>query len=327
MKQVKRKAETWIKATTFRCLLVLCCLAMGLPLQAQTLEQWKSLEADINFFIANDLGRNGYYDQKIIAERMGEMADAIGPEAILALGDTHHFNGVASVNDPLWTSNYEAIYSHPELMIDWLPVLGNHEYRGNTQAVLDYSKVSRRWVMKDRYYTKVFADDEAGVKVRVVFIDTTPLIDSYRTDDRYPDARLQDTQTQLQWLDATLSSAQEDWIVVVGHHPIYAETKKDIAEQQALQQKLLPIFRKHDKVAMYICGHIHNFQHIRQPNDPTDYIVNSAGSLARKVKPLPQTVFCSPEPGFSVLTASPKKLSLYMIDKEGKVLHCVDKTK
>ena len=79
MKQVKRKAETWIKVTTFRCLLVLCCLAMGLPLQAQTPEQWKSLEANINFFIANDLGRNGYYDQKIIAERMGEMADAIGP--------------------------------------------------------------------------------------------------------------------------------------------------------------------------------------------------------------------------------------------------------
>ena len=24
-------------------------------------------------------------------------------------------------------------------MIDWFPILGNHEYRGNTQAVLDYT--------------------------------------------------------------------------------------------------------------------------------------------------------------------------------------------
>ena len=51
------------------------------------------------------------------------------------------------MNDPLWMTNYELIYSHPELMIDWFPLLGNHEYRGNTQAVLDYSNISRRWTM------------------------------------------------------------------------------------------------------------------------------------------------------------------------------------
>lgn len=212
-------------------------------------------------------------------------------------------------------------------IFDWLPVLGNHEYRGNTQAVLDYSKVSRRWVMKDRYYTRVFADEKAGVKVRIVFIDTTPLIDSYRTDDCYPDARLQNNRQQLEWLEAVLASATEDWIIVIGHHPIYAETKKDIAEQVALRQQLLPLFHKYNNVAMYVCGHIHNFQHIRQPNDPTDYVVNSSGSLSRKVKALPQTVFCSSEYGFSVLAASAKKLALYMIDKEGKVLHCAAKTK
>lgn len=35
-------------------------------------------------------------------------------------------------------------------MLEWYPILGNHEYRGNTQAVIDYSKVSRRWVMNER---------------------------------------------------------------------------------------------------------------------------------------------------------------------------------
>ena len=29
-------------------------------------------------------------------------------------------------------------------MIDWFAINGNHEYRGNTQAVLDYGKKSRR---------------------------------------------------------------------------------------------------------------------------------------------------------------------------------------
>ena len=292
---------------------------------AQTAAEWETLKGDVNLFVANDLGRNGYYDQKPIAELMGEMADVIGPEAIIATGDVHHFDGVASVNDPLWMTNFELIYSHPELMISWLPVLGNHEYRGNTQAVLDYSKVSRRWQMEDRYYTKVFTDEDAGTTIRVVFIDTTPLIDSYRIDNRYPDARKQDIDAQLQWLDSTLKTAKEDWVIVVGHHPMYAETKKDIAEQKDIQRRLLPIFQKNGNVAMYVCGHIHNFQHIRKPSDNTDYIVNTAGSLSRKVKPTDGTVFCSPSTGFSVVSASKKKLSLFMVDNKGVVIHRVDK--
>lgn len=294
---------------------------------AQTATEWETLKGDVNLFVANDLGRNGYYDQKPIAELMGEMANVIGPEAIIATGDVHHFDGVASVNDPLWMTNFELIYSHPELMISWLPVLGNHEYRGNTQAVLDYSKVSRRWQMEDRYYTKVFSDDDAGTTIRVVFIDTTPLIDSYRTDNRYPDSRKQDIDAQLEWLDATLKTAKEDWVIVVGHHPMYAETKKDIAEQKDIQRRLLPIFQKNGNVAMYVCGHIHNFQHKRKPSDNTDYVVNTAGSLSRKVKATDGTQFCSPSTGFSVVSASKQKLQLHMIDKEGKEIHCVSKEK
>lgn len=319
-----RRAERnfWAILATIAISLLICATAKG-----QTPEQWKTLKSDINLFVANDLGRNGYYDQKSIAELMGEMAEEVGPEAIIATGDVHHFDGVASTQDPLWMTNYELIYTHPELMISWLPVLGNHEYRGNTQAVLDYSKVSRRWQMEGRYYTKVFCDEKAGTSLRVVFIDTTPLIDSYRTDSRYPDAGKQDIEAQLSWLDNTLQSAKEDWVIVVGHHPMYAETKKDIAEQKDIQRHLLPIFKKNGNVAMYICGHIHNFQHIRKPSDSVDYVVNTAGSLARKVKETDGTQFCSPSTGFSVVSVSKQKLQLHMIDKEGKEIHCVSKGK
>ena len=319
-----RRAERnfWAILATIAISLLVCATAKG-----QTPEQWKTLKADINLFVANDLGRNGYYDQKPIAELMGAMAEEVGPEAVIATGDVHHFDGVASTQDPLWLTNYELIYTHPELMISWLPVLGNHEYRGNTQAVLDYSKVSRRWQMEGRYYTKVFNDEKAGTSLRVVFIDTTPLIDSYRTDNRYPDAGKQDIEAQLQWLDNTLQNAKEDWVIVVGHHPMYAETKKDIAEQKDIQRRLQPIFKKNGNVAMYICGHIHNFQHIRKPSDSTDYIVNTAGSLSRKVKGTDGTQFCSPSTGFSVLSASKGQLQLHMIDKEGKEIHCVSKVK
>ncbi|MEL5893528.1 metallophosphoesterase [Bacteroides sp. GD17] len=279
----------------------------------------------LNFYVANDLGRNGYYDQKPIAELMGVMAEEVGPEFVLATGDVHHFEGVRSVNDPLWMTNYELIYSHPELMIDWFPVLGNHEYRGNTQAVLNYTNISRRWTMPARYYTRTFEDK--GATIRIVWIDTAPMIDKYRNEsETYPDACKQDYKQQLAWIDSVLTAAREDWVIVAGHHPIYAETPKDESERADMQTRLDPILRKH-KVDMYICGHIHNFQHVRVPGCDIDYVTNSSGSLSRKVKSIEGTQFCSPEPGFSIVSANKKVLELRMIDKKGNVLHTVTRQK
>ncbi len=293
---------------------------------AQTPESWKTLEKPLNFYLANDLGRNGYYDQKPIAELMGNMAENVDIECVIAAGDVHHFEGVRSVNDPLWMTNYELIYSHPELMIPWYAILGNHEYRGNTQAVIDYSAVSARWNVPDRYYT--FAMENDGVTVRFVMVDTAPLLDKYREDtEKYPDACKQDMNKQLAWIDSVLTAAKEDWVLVVGHHPIYAETGKDDSERLDLQKRLDSVLRKHKNVDMYLCGHIHNFQHIRKAGSNIDYVVNTSGSLSRKVKPVDGTKFCSGETGFSLISADKKELNLHMINKEGKVIYTVSRKK
>lgn len=282
-------------------------------------------KGDVNLMVVSDLGRNGHYDQKTVAATMGRIAKEVGPDAVLALGDTHHYSGVQSVTDPLWMTNYELIYSHPELMVNWYPVFGNHEYRGNTQAVIDYSDVSRRWEMPARYYAKTFEDD--GTTVKVVFIDTTPLIDKYHKNaDTYPDAAKQDVDTQLQWLDQTLADSPEDWVVVVGHHPIYAYTDKSESERTDMQKRVDTILRKHN-VDMYICGHIHNFQHIRRPDSKIDYVVNTSGSLTRVPKKIDGTVFYSDSPGFSILTADKKNLRLNLLDKDGKTIHYIERTK
>ncbi|WP_296260791.1 metallophosphoesterase [uncultured Phocaeicola sp.] len=293
---------------------------------AQNAAAWKALEKPLNFYLANDLGRNGYYDQKPIAELMGKMAEAIDIEFVVAAGDVHHFEGVRSVHDPLWMTNYELIYSHPDLMLPWYPILGNHEYRGNTQAVIDYSGISARWQMPARYYTKVMEED--GATIRLVMIDTPPLLDKYRKDtEKYPDASKQDIDKQLVWLDSVLTSAKEDWVIVVGHHPIYADTDKNESERADMQKRVDSILRKHGNVDMYVCGHIHNFQHLRKPDSQIDYVVNTSGSLAREVKPIDGTQFCSNATGFSLITVDKKELCLYMMDKEGKVLHTVRRTK
>ena len=64
MKQVKR-------------LLPVLLALVGLVAVAQPAD-WSFAEDKLNFYVANDLGRNGYYDQKPIAELMGTLAETIG---------------------------------------------------------------------------------------------------------------------------------------------------------------------------------------------------------------------------------------------------------
>lgn len=294
-------------------------LVFSLFTQLLSAQSIQDLKAPLTFFIANDLGRNGYYQQKKIAELMGEMAETVGPECIIAAGDIHHFSGVESVYDPLWLTNYEQVYSHPELMIPWLPICGNHEYRGNTQAVLDYSKISRRWRIEEKYYSRAY--QKKGTSIRLIWLDTTPLIQRYRMDPvTYPDAYKEDADKQLAWLDSTLNAAKEQWVVVIGHHPLYAQTDKPIEERTDLQKTVGEVLKKHH-VDMYVCGHIHNFQHIRMAGDNIDYLVNSSASLSRPVKPMEGTQFCSPDEGFAVLSVNKKALTLSLINYEGKIIY------
>lgn len=318
--------ETVGKRIVVAAVAIALSLLSFMAVSAQPLPQWRQISGEVSLFIANDLGRNGYYEQKNVAGLMGDMAAVVDPECVVAPGDVHHFEGIRSVSDPLWLTNFELIYSHPDLMLPWFPLLGNHEYRGNTQAVIDYSDVSRRWMMPARYYTKVVEDN--GVSIRLVLIDTTPLIDKYQNDSiDYPDAHKQDAGEQLRWIDKTLAGAAEDWVVVIGHHPVYAQTPKSESERTDLQQRLLPLLRRYGNVDMYVSGHIHNFQHIKPQGDSIDYVVNTSASLARNVSPVEGTVFCSGSEGFSVLTADKTSLRLHMIDKDGTVIHTVTRQK
>ena len=120
-----------------------------------------------------------------------------------------------------------------------------------------------------------------------------------------------------------LTAADEDWVLVVGHHPVYADTDKSDKERLDMQERVNLILLRHDNVDMYLCGHIHTFQHIRKDGCDIDYVVNSSASLSRDVKPVDGTVFCSPEEGFSLLTADKHELDLYMMDSDGNVLHKV----
>ena len=146
--------------------------------------------------------------------------------------------------------------------------------------------------------------------------------------NEYRFARMaEDDARQLAWIDSVLTAAREDWVIVVGHHPIYADTDKNESERGDLQKRLDPILRKHANVSFYLCGHIHNFQHIRRPGAAFDYVVNTSGSLSRPVRKIEGTQFCSDVTGFSLITADKKELALHLIDRDGRVVYSVRRTK
>ena len=303
-------------------LLVITTILVASGAVAHSPKAWRKMKRDVNIFLVSDLGRKGCHDQQVVASLMNDVAGKIKPMCIVATGDTHHGNGVKSTKDNDWKQNLEGIYYHPKLKnLDWYAILGNHEYRGNTQAVLDYSRVNPRWKMAGRYYTKVFT--ARGTSVRFVFIDTTPLIDKYRKNPKYADAAEQEISAQLQWLDSVLDQATEDWVIVAGHHPIYAETNKNKTERENMKDRVNKILRKHKNVDVYLSGHLHNFQHLRSKSSHIDYVVNSSGAEGRKVKSAKYTRYCSGESGFSVLSANEQELSIYMLDQNGNQLHRV----
>ncbi|OQB31458.1 MAG: Calcineurin-like phosphoesterase [Bacteroidetes bacterium ADurb.Bin174] len=281
-------------------------------------------EDGYNFFVANDLGRNGYYQQKAVAKVMGELAEDIDIEFIADAGDTHHWNGVQSVHDPLWMTNFETIYDHPELMVEWYAILGNHEYHGNTQALIDYSNISRRWVMPARYYTKTIVPDEGDEDeystVKVFFIDTTPLIDKYYEEgDEYPDVLNQDSTLQLRWLEEELAKSTEQFKIVIGHHPIYVSEKKRV-DEQSLIEKLDPLLRKYN-IDLYVAGHSHTFQHLTKPGTNINYVVNGSASLSREPIKGPDTRFCSSDEGFSIISIGKDKLKMTFINYLGNPIY------
>lgn len=108
---------------------------------------------------------------------------------------------------------------------------------------------------------------------------------------------------------------------------IDAETGEDESERGDMQQRVNEILLRHDNVDMYVCGHIHNFQHIRKPDCDIDYVVNSSGSLSREVEPIDGTVFCSSEEGYSLVTVDADELNLHMLDAQGNILHTITRRK
>ncbi|GAA6185899.1 MULTISPECIES: purple acid phosphatase family protein [Aliiglaciecola] len=271
-----------------------------------------------SFLVLGDWGRNGHYQQQPVADMMDVVMQQIDGEFIATTGDNFYSNGVASVDDPYWQTSFEQIYHGPNLFEDWYPTLGNHDYRGNWQAQIDYSKRSRRWEFPSAYYAKTFKVGK-NTEMLVLFIDTNPLNPEYKNRAKYAETQKPDGAKQLRWIEQQLANSTAKWNIVIGHHPLYSSGKR-FGKTEGIQQVLEPIFEKY-KVDAYFAGHEHDLQHNRPAGKLVEHFVSGAGSELRPVQQRVFTQYAKSEAGFLTVSVGDSNMLIQFISAAGERLY------
>jgi acid phosphatase len=280
----------------------------------------------MNFFVISDLGEENNSDQIVITENMGKLAEEYRPSFIVLNGDCHHQNPPMTLFEKLWMRDFDFIYSdfNEKHNLRWIPVLGNHEYKGDISKVMSFYENHPRFdkqILNHRYYGKILSE----VSTLLLFLDTTPLIEYYREHhDDFPDVWKQSKDKQIKWLDNILSrfEGRFDNIICFGHHPIYAYDKMH-TNSNDVEKVLLPIFNEY-QVTTYISSHVHNFQWIEKPDIFTKFITNSSCSYTNEVKNIDGSKFSSSGTGFTIVSIdeNTKEILIRFVDKTGQIILC-----
>jgi len=224
----------------------------------------------------------------------------------ITLGDNFYSAGMASTSDPRWKTQWEDLYS--PLGIKFYASFGNHDYGQAASPVSEfwYSEKSPSWYFPARYYTFT-----AGA-AQFFEIDTIDM-----------------SERELRWLDEQLAQSTAKWKIVYGHYQIYSATRGDNdAEQDDLVHRLLPILKK-DKADLYICGHDHNLQTLKEEGG-VHFVVaggGGAGLYDFMQKGYGRNTFKEKTNGFAVIEADRQHLKVRLVNAEDQELTALDLSK
>ncbi len=280
----------------------------------------RKIDNALHFILMGDWGRNGDNYQKEVAVNMGNAAHDLGASFVVATGDNFYPYGVQSTQDYHWISSFESIYTAQSLHVKWYVVLGNHDYASNPDAQVAYTKISSRWTMPARYYTKSFTVGKDSLLM--VFLDTDAIEKELRGQAhdsvKYVAGAV---EKQRQWLESLLASSNAKWKIVVGHHPLYTGGwRKDDEDTERMRIFLEPLFSRYN-VDLYLCGHEHHLEYTK-PEGKTHYIISGAASEARPASLNPAGgKFIAAEQGFATLSVAANQVLVQFINYQGKILN------
>eukprot|EP00455_Lapot_gusevi_P024603 TRINITY_DN2564_c0_g1_i1.p1 TRINITY_DN2564_c0_g1~~TRINITY_DN2564_c0_g1_i1.p1 ORF type:complete len:309 (-),score=63.82 TRINITY_DN2564_c0_g1_i1:71-997(-) len=294
--------------------LSLCLTAWAAPFMGDRHSQQDSFlsKPELSFLTVGDWGcGRRSMSQLNVAKQMGHFADKLNISFVVSVGDNFYPHGIKNLDDEQIKTTFQQVYTHPLLSQRWFAVAGNHDHHQNISAQVALSERVPQWYMPALYFSYSFllqpasATSPAHPFLQLVFIDTQLLIAG-------------DAQ-QYQWLADTLDAATADFLIVVGHSPVYSGGSH--GSNGYMMREVKPLFDKY-RVSAYFFGHDHNLQHLLE--EGVHYIGSGSGCKSGpKNSVLPQTVFTSLVHGFTTNRIRGNVLEIQYVDDMGTILHTV----
>ena len=250
----------------------------------------------ISFFAIGDTG-SGLPRQRDIAVQMDKRCHQKKPAGILLLGDVVYPKGVTSASDPQWLEKVFSVYSGKCLdTVAIYPVLGNHDYLGNTQSWIEVAKLNDRWKFPSRHYSIVFTD----------------LLTVYALDTHYPFNIKNHGIPRF-------GKSSTPWTIAIGHHPLQSASggggghRGNSFKGYILRRMLC------NSVDAYLSGHSHHMEYDRINRCGLDhYISGAGGGTLQELEKNHTALFASAEYGFLELEVSPMAIKGQFFSRTGQ---------
>lgn len=241
-------------------------------------------------FIALGDGGEGNTTQTKVAQVAKDVCESKGGCSFaIYLGDNIYDSGVSGIDDLQFKAKFEEPYSI--LPFHFYVVLGNHDYGGNgagyefwkAQAQVDYTMVSTKWTMPDKFYkfsTPLDAGPAGGPIATFFALDTNAVMYG-------------DDEDQRDWLKTESEGAPPGWKFALGHHPYVSNGQHGNAGEYEGIPGIPIVSGKNvkeffedvvcDKVDVYFSGHDHNRQWL-EPTCGTEFIVSGTAAKTTGLK-------------------------------------------
>ena len=267
---------------------------------------------ELVFFALGDSG-SGSKNQKLVAELMEKRCQQLEHlDGLLFLGDNIYPSGAKSVDDEAFETLIDGPYNSPCLKKARLyPVLGNHDYDGNPQAQVDYSKKNPRWFMPNRFYSLRYGS----------------LLELVAFDSNQSDFCLKSSRCSLDFLYRRLVSSETKWTFVLSHHPLASASSKKSSHTGLSPWAWLIRQFACKKADAWLSGHTHHLEHRRLPGCETNFFISGGGGayLHRPHLDQKESLFVKRDFGFLELTVRKESFTSRFFTKEGLEFERVQK--
>lgn len=213
------------------------------------------------------------------------------------------------------------------------------DHVGNVSAQIEYSQLSPRWKFPSPYHSHTFTSDD-GATIDIIMIDTIDLSGLAAVQDDHAEGyfdplplklRNKATDDQWTWIENTIKASTSDYVLVVGHYPVYSVCEH--GNTATLVSNLRPLLL--EAGAHYLCGHDHCMEHLVEPAATTNYFLSGMGAYCcyrpTQIDNVPadslkwyaalDTVSRGTTAGFSSFAVTKESMVVTYYDQDGEVLY------